>query len=521
MLISTLLAGTSTGGLSISSTSQISSQYLGATALIRKKGGAIYPPSLTTCFQDSACSIPAVVDGVVGGVVDGSGYLGPELNTLGGMLSSGAVRTMKNGAAPGDAFVIRNAPNGLSWHDTVGVVSLGGKTSQYVVIRAGGNVLNLYQATGTPLDISAVSVKQVNPIETQGTSGYRPILRKGAVNLLLNSNNFAAWSNVTTTCTPNATGDPFGGNNAWSISNPVNNNKVISVGVLSGITYYLTFYIKKLGQSTVGWEFVTAYSEQNNYNFDTDTLAGTNLTRTLLTNGWVRIQKIITPVTSGILNIYIYGSQGYYFSGSAYWYQVSISTSSDTNQAVTTTAPASNGVGNYWLDFDGVDDYLQLSRVPFQLADDSFACVAVKSTASIQRSIISSGDVTTTNSFFEIGYNSTQQARGVYKDNLAIQDSPISAVASTEGVSEVISAVKTGDSKKIRRNGINYSSASTALTPYNWTGTHIGQRYVGGAVQQRYKGGIYAICIIKGTLTDKEALLIEKYIAKLTDGVTI
>ena len=187
--------------------------------------------------------------------------------------------------------------------------------------------------------------------------------------------------------------------------------------------------------------------------------------------------------------------------------------------AATTSAPASNGVGSWWLDFDGVDDRLVTSTVSMTGQNAMFftAGFACKS-AQANQCVVSIGS----------GGAGTMELRAFSGGTPIIQGYNISATGASSGPTRAMSAGinyvsslrgnLSGPTTNIRLSGLPgvTTSAPSGGGPYSDNAITIGNR---GAVLP-FSGSIYAIVIGKGTITDADLLLIERYIGTLS-GVQI
>lgn len=283
---------------------------------------------------------------------------------------------------------------------------------------------------------------------TQATTGYKPILRKGAKNLLLNSATLST-QNITTAAL--------------------------------GYTLHFT------GTGTV-------------------TLSGTSTAGPLVGTGVNdRVSLSFTP-TAGTLTLTV--------SGSVTSAQLETGSTASTYVA-TTSAPASNGEGLWWLDFDGTNDLLSLTSAPFQLTDDHFAVVGAKTfSLSTAVAFTAHGAVNVWAAQLRI----LEQAYAIWHDATAIRQSD-STGSSILGIPAIASARHTQAVSAVRKNSVAYNPKTTVIGSPAITKAVIGAPEV-GAGGWYFKGSIYALALGKGTISDSELAFLERYVATLS-GVTL
>jgi hypothetical protein len=193
---------------------------------------------------------------------------------------------------------------------------------------------------------------------TQGTAGFKPILRGKVKNLLTYSQDFsnAAWVKTNgTTVKSTGVADPFGTNNATTINSPAINALLRhAIGQQAGVT--VTFSVWLRAASNVSW----AIQDSSNA-FVLRTSKAINIT-----TQWQRFSHTVTVTSStdfiglgGLVvgsfpsptsDIDIYGAQ--------------LEIGSTANEYIpTTTAPKSSSYGPYWADPDATDDALTISNL--------------------------------------------------------------------------------------------------------------------------------------------------------------
>lgn len=155
-------------------------------ALLQSKSGSLLLPgpsgTLRYVFQpgnyvESTGQTLTPVDGAVGLVLDAASAVSTvELLTNKTALAHNVSRTVvAPGGATGKAFRITGAPSGLRTYDGVSLLQLAtGDNTVY----CSGTYLNLFQQTGSSMDISGVSVRAIAGTHAvQATTQNKPLLR--------------------------------------------------------------------------------------------------------------------------------------------------------------------------------------------------------------------------------------------------------------------------------------------------------------------------------------------------------
>ena len=183
---------------------------------------------------------------------------------------------------------------------------------------------------------------------------------------------------------------------------------------------------------------------------------------------------------------------------------------------LTTTAPASSSAGVNYLEFDGVDDRLTLSAPLFQMSDDHcvIAGAAYFGTALQNNVIASPSQAASLTRAGQIAYDSTVGSiqcswyDGTNYDNL-LHPYP----ASTPFLA---TALKRGTVLKQRVNGIDRNTKTATANPVGTNGS-IGAYFDSSSA---FKGRVFPVLVIKGTVSDADLLVLEKFVAQLS-GVTL
>lgn len=404
-------------------------------------------------------------------------------------------------------------------------------TYSYVLPAEGAILYFMSNASGFQFQgvISSISVREVTGIHlTQATTASKPILRRGLTNLLTYSSDFsnAVWqktdlSAVAWTIGANVA-DPFGGTNA--VTMVISGSRIFrapSVPSVSGAIY--TQYL---------WVRSSATGGASNIRLTTNNTSAWNTgssEKIALSQSWTLVARSGVAQTGASTAHVMFGCLDAAGSvdatclGNIDVYAAGFTLGTLTAQQIidaggiptTTTAAASNpSAGRYSWGFDGSNDYLTLGSVPFQAQDD-FAVIAGFSrsaTGSNPRlfAIGSAGAalfriycISATNIF----YASLADDAGVNRTIV------ISGALAPGNAETVISYKKTGANKVGRTNGVLVASDAGAIGSSTFTSANIGAEI---GPLSHFPGTIGPVLAIKGTVTDAELLLLERFVAALT-----
>lgn len=176
---------------------------------------------------------------------------------------------------------------------------------------------------------------------------------------------------------------------------------------------------------------------------------------------------------------------------------------------LTTTGPASNpDAGKHWWEFDGTKSLL-MSAAPFELDDDFAVVAAVKCVTSPYggwNHIFTGGMAAHVN----FAIDGIQGLLYGYWDSDGGGAAQINSLVDLRNAPAVVSMVKRGKDKLLRVNGVQVAIDHTVLSPASpFTTCQIGS-YNGG---DGFVGGLGIVLPIKGTMTDDQLLIEERYVA--------
>lgn len=385
-----------------------------------------------------------------------------------------------------------------------------------------------------------ISVREVTGAitATQGTTANKPILRRGAVNLLLRSEEFqTTWSITRASISSNSAIAPNGTQTAAKIveDTTASNTHLIaqSPATTSGAVYTFSVFAKadtrtKLVLLIAGTVLVDRTFNLSAGTTETGQVLGANPTASLITpvgNNWYRCSITFTSVSS-TSDCQIYLSNGttttYTGDGTSgiYLWGAQLELGSTASEYIpTTTAAASSSSGNYYWQFDGSNDSLALSSVPFQMADN-FAIIAGMRGASLtQQDAFAVASTANANPLIKLGLTGSSQAQFVCRDDVGSTDNVTLASPLYGQTLVVLTGKKNGNDKTLRINGAANGTSSSSLGATTFTGAGIGHRPL-VSPSFVFLGSIYPVIAIKGTVSDADLLVLERWVGSLS-GVSI
>lgn len=525
-------------------------------------------------YFDSAGTTHASVDGSVGLVLDAAGSVGAEV-TVGGDFASAAQWSVIAGFTVASGSLSINAGGGAITNNA-GAPAVIGKTYKIdfdvpaftsgqikafmggqggVAANAVGHYTSYVTAAttdkpqiyvtsgGTICQVDNLVVREVTGIHaTQSTPGFKPTLRRGIVNLLTWSNDLtnAVWLRagspvVTPTSFARTVTSASYIANTTTPAKPATALPYTAATVASaGSGRYVSIRMQGSYPSRVD----AVFDLQNGvvaggYPTVSGTFTSPSASIVSLGNGkYLCAASAVSDTSLGITPFISFNSAGVQVDGTD-----SIETSSGSIYGLglfagaltaaqilaaggiplTTTAPASSSAGVNYLEFDGVDDRLDLGGPLFQMADDH--CVVVgASVGTVTRHVVSPAGNSSA-PYVEVagilvggGY-----AYARWRDNA---NTTVNLTGNTPvGASTVVvSARKVGNTKQLKINGSlavapDTTPLGTTTVPYG----AIGQYAAGG---DNYTGRIYPVLAIKGTVSAADLAVLEKFVAQLS-GVTL
>jgi hypothetical protein len=356
---------------------------------------------------------------------------------------------------------------------------------------------------------------------TQATTANKPFLRKGAVNLLTYSDDYTnvSWNKLNTTI-------PTAGRiqeTAVSGFHAINKMNLTPVGVTATISIEAKAAERNYIRLSDGVTHTAVYNLSTGAS---SSVAGspTDIRMTALADGWYRCSFtfVSASATSGWYLYLLQDATTLNYLGditkgvSARKAQINLGTLAD--YAPTTSAAASNGVGNYAWEFDGSNDSLALGSVPFQMADDHCVVLGAYLNGSATLTCFGIADTALTAPSMRIRF-SAGAPEYYLRDNAL---TTVDIISDTTKVNQpcVVTGRRVGVNAELRVNAEQKGNSTTVLGAATFSMAAIGARPFAGAIGEYWKGNIYPVIAIKGTVTDADRNILEKFVGSLS-GVNI
>ena len=514
-------------------------------------------------YLDSAGTTAATVDNPVGLVLDGAGSVGSNVRSLGvvgkvGTLAADATYNSTTGALSVSRVSFPNEQSYIEFSgllpstyyefkfslpQTNNLVLRGGIYSEGVVVvpvlspgtyfilsSAAGKITITAQANSTSTFILD-SVKSVTGIHaTQGTTANKPILRRGAVNLVLNS----IWAGGTSGTVGSGAVAPT----SWAFlsaggSVTYANQTIKFVGgggrpaifytqtVLASCTYTMQITINTVttGTPTIASLFVPANPPAGTtFAYYKNGVLGTS--NTVVSTGDVIYIVATISTTAGTIQWRVGCGSSAVSNDDVTISKPQIEVGSTASTYIpTTTAAASSTTGNYAWEFDGSNDSLALGSVPFQMADDH--CVIVGATPLSGNNFLFSiaGSGVNLPRVATVAVLANGKPSFQWKDDAANANGGAGA-SSILNQPSVLSARHASGKLSGRLNGVDLvAPVNNTLGVTTLTGGNIGM--FGVAAGGGNANANFAVVInIKGTVTDADLLILEKWVGQLS-GVSL
>ncbi|UCV13768.1 hypothetical protein [Quatrionicoccus australiensis] len=488
-------------------------------------------------YFDSIGTTHASVDGLVGLVLDGAGSVGSDLSPAGPLNLQSAAWFQSAGcnvtsattltfSGPNEEIIqegtsehcagktykctLRASGNGIVYlgvtnkidfaaRETVSLIAAVTTTTVYVTQNSTPSpvgAISIVSASATAISIESITWQEVTGTHaTQATTGNKPPLRRGIVNLLTYSNDLS--------------------NAAWFVSSGASKDSATTASVTSATNSTLYHYVSGL---TTGLAYTAGVQisgppgtqirlrlEENGGSYNgTETLITLSSTPTIyatsFTVGAITQLGVLVRSVGTACQVTVSGAA--LFQGTYTAEQILAA----GGIPLTTTAPASSNVGAYSWAFDGVYDNLS---TPIDLSNSSYTfsvCGSVNTIAAT--SLAFSGTAASLNMAPFIGVTSGGGIGfGQFSNDLVSVGGLVSA-----GTPYVITGSKGVSGRKVRKNGSVVASDSNTTELGGSVGLAIG----GGQGWDKWNGKIYSGVVIKGTVSDAQLLIFERMINALS-----
>ena len=409
--------------------------------------------------------------------------------------------SVTNGATDGDTTgtYVDNATSSLTAKQFVFVATATTMYQRIISIGAAGN-----QVAG-----NALSVREVTGIAaSQPTTASKPILRRGAVNQFLQSNaaTNAAWFKTGGVAAPS--NDTV---NLPNLNEAFYNAYTVAAAAAS--TWTGAFLLSGTGTIYVLTARFTGGSYEETKVKITLTATPTiyAVTHTLLAAQTAMLAGV-TRGADGTATTVTFGG-GALFQGTYTAQQIQALGGIPT----TTTAPASTALGAHFWSFDGSNDSLALGGPLFQMADDHCVVAGARCDSAIgNRGIVSPFLNTGTSAAHSLRFDSGV-LKAYWTGDGYVPANSLSDAANSTGLAIVAATRKIGSSLLLKKNGTAIGSVGLSGGTFSAPSTGaIGSTFASDFMN----GAIYPVIAIKGTVSDPDLLLLEKFVGSMS-GVQI
>jgi len=390
-------------------------------------------------------------------------------------------------------------------------------TKSYSCCFTGSAGVAFNRVTACDIDIDNVVFREIPGIHaTQATTANKPILRRGLLNLLAQSQSLSVspWANGGTspTITENAGLSASGLMVADRVKFPSGANSIRyqNVSLVAGQPFTLAVVAKSFAGSADKFRLTANDFASNSVDLTaTDSFQifvfNFNASSSSPTAAGIRVDSALS---AGDLLVDSIGL----FKGTLTAQQILDA----GGIPLTTTAAASNAnAGRYSWQFDGSNDSLSLSAPLFQMSDDH--CVIAGFNASeVNKYLFSQANSGTVSQVCSLRIENNGFPGVVWIDD-AVANTLLYGPASCVGLNTVTSAIKIGNAKRFRVNGVQSGATNNTVL-----GTTTVNNYAIGNLNGSsfYQGSIYPVIAIKGTVSDADLLTLERFVGQLT-GVSI
>ena len=501
-------------------------------------------------YLDSVGVTSASVDGNVGLVLDGVGRFGAELapaliaanwaviNTDATHLitwAGGGFRYQCDTFSPSltiqkaglltvgktykvEITVASYVSGSLKSDSSIGIVVNGaGKFSFFIVAQ--NQSFNLYRnAAITDLTVSGISIEEVAGIHaSQATTGYQPKLRRGIVNLLTQSDfqngltDAPARGGLITLSSIDAKNALAFGYDGATASYGYK-----AYSAAAGSSNTVAVLLKMDSGNAPVFGSATLASPLNDFLLKASSSELPALTYTIASVGSGLYVVAATGVATGSqVGVVKYANNSTNtFKVTSYGLFQGTITAQQILAAggipLTTSAPASSSAGAYKWEFDGTDDFMSLGSIPFQMADDHYTAVAITPNAiNTGKHILNPANGAASQKVGSIAVNGNSQFSTRWVDDATNLFGLDDAVAITPGVASVLASRRAGTTGVLRKNGAQLGSISLAsLGATTLTLPGVIGSYKAGANPSAIS--LHGVAVIKGTVTDAQALIFER-----------
>lgn len=370
------------------------------------------------------------------------------------------------------------------------------------VYDTGGNDIWLDSQTWTGTIRNLMIREVAGSHAMQATTGSKPIIRRGIVNLLSFSNDLlnAVWSITATgakqsssVVTMTTTNDQLGQS---IVADAFVGATATGAMILSG-SGSIVMVVARVGAGTYEDSVLTVNL--------TTTPTLYVLPKTIQNTGQTGYRLAIVK-TAGATATEITVSGAGLFKGSVTAAQIVAA----GGIPLTTSGSASSTSGSFSWQFDGVDDHFQLSSIPVTMSEDFVISAAVKANAvHADKFIYSQRNATQSNTLIGIRTTLGGNVDGFMRDDVANTSVATLAGVVTPSSGAVISMRSKGGMCVVRHNNVESAPVAKPVGAYTPSNAIIGGSITTTSTQF-WGSNIFGLLIIKGTVSDAQMMNLER-----------
>lgn len=377
---------------------------------------------------------------------------------------------------------------------------------------------------GTESFFDNISVREIVGAipATQSTTASKPILRRGAVNRVTASNDFASWAPTDFSFADSGVALPFGSGNATRATltaSPGSLNRTLTKPavsmVVTGSIYAhessVPFTLSVDDSTTTNRSLVVCTPATGSVGAVTNagTFASGAASVISVGGGWYRF--VLTTTTNNGANYRIRPFAAGTVGESVVLAYAQIEYGATASPYIpTTTAAASSPTGPMYWEMDGTDS-LDLTAPVFQSTDDQYVMVVARHNdlTGYQSPFAPATNTATSARMCAVVVNPDGSLRGYWTNDAGTTVQPTAGNV-TPGELYVASARKIGNNVQAKKNN---GVAATGLLSGAFTANT--GRIGAGFGLSSLKGGIYVALAIKGNVSDAEDDLLRRWGAQL------
>lgn len=350
---------------------------------------------------------------------------------------------------------------------------------------------------------------------TQSVSGYRPVLRKGPLNLLTESEFRNGLSDAPVRGGVVTAASMSGFQGALRIARNDTGSFAYKVGNPSNVTLTLSSFVEFEDGAPPKFLSATSTSQENDFLMVIGGSSINPLTYKVqhVSGSRYRVSASRVPAASGNVGVVKYGgnsSRAFTVSGM----QLVIGTEA-CDYKTTTNTPAStgevNGKGVYWWEFDGVDDRLSSAQL---IATENPHVLVVAGHSELASATLAGqyGNANNVGPLCRIT-SSLSTSSGYYRESGVIKSLSIASPPYISSERTVMS-VRYSSNKVSHRRRSAESSGAVSIGPIQVVSFNVGAGGAAGVLSEFLKGGVYGVFACNTAMLRSEVCAIERWFGR-------